>query len=414
MGETADSPGRIATLDILRGIAAMGILAMNIVAFAMPSQAYLNPAAYGLDSRADLVSWALSFVFIDGKMRGLFSLLFGASMLLVIDRAEAKGEASAAIHFRRMAWLALFGLLHFYFIWWGDILFGYAVAGMLAWFFHQDPPRRLVKIALMLLAVQFLIFAAIGLSMIALSAAAAAPDAGSDTLRQWQGAASALGTPGAAELQRVMALHQGNYGALFLDRLRDQGTQPFTNLFFFTAETLAYMLLGMAALKSGFLTGAWSNASYRKTALICLAIGVPVSAGMAWYLVVTDFEVARLFTIWGAGSVPVRPLMVIGLAALLILLTRRGGALVARIAAAGRAAFTNYLGTSILMTTLFYGYGLGLFGSMSRAELWLPVIATSALMLLWSKPWLDRFRYGPLEWLWRSLARGARQPMRRT
>ncbi|MDQ4086972.1 MAG: DUF418 domain-containing protein, partial [Pseudomonadota bacterium] len=87
--------------------------------------------------------------------------------------------------------------------------------------------------------------------------------------------------------------------------------------------------------------------------------------------------------------------------------------LVERIGAAGRAAFTNYLGTSILMTTLFYGYGLGLFGSMSRVELWLVVLPTWALMLLWSKPWLDRFRYGPLEWLWRSLARGRLEPIRR-
>jgi uncharacterized protein len=86
---------------------------------------------------------------------------------------------------------------------------------------------------------------------------------------------------------------------------------------------------------------------------------------------------------------------------------------VERVAAAGRAAFTNYLGTSILMTTLFYGYGLGLFGTMGRAELWLVVFAMWALMLLWSKPWLDRMRYGPFEWLWRSLARGKLQPMRR-
>jgi uncharacterized protein len=105
--------------------------------------------------------------------------------------------------------------------------------------------------------------------------------------------------------------------------------------------------------------------------------------------------------------------MVLATAALIILLTRRGGALVERIAAAGRTAFTNYLGTSILMTTLFYGYGGGFYGSLSRAELWIPVLAIWALMLLWSKHWLDRFDYGPLEWLWRSLSRGSLQPMRK-
>lgn len=87
--------------------------------------------------------------------------------------------------------------------------------------------------------------------------------------------------------------------------------------------------------------------------------------------------------------------------------------MVARVAAAGRAAFTNYLGTSIIMTFLFYGYGLGLFGEVSRAACYLFVIGAWALMLLWSKPWLDRFAYGPMEWLWRSLARGQLQPISR-
>jgi uncharacterized protein len=114
-----------------------------------------------------------------------------------------------------------------------------------------------------------------------------------------------------------------------------------------------------------------------------------------------------------AATVPFRPAMVIATAALIILATRGGGALVDRIAAAGRVAFTNYLGTSLIMTTLFYGYGLGLFGALGRAQLWLVVLAMWGLMLLWSKPWLDRFRYGPLEWLWRSLARGEMQAMRR-
>ena len=105
--------------------------------------------------------------------------------------------------------------------------------------------------------------------------------------------------------------------------------------------------------------------------------------------------------------------MIAAVAATVILLTRRDSWLVGRISAAGRAAFTNYLGTSILMTSLFYGWGFGLFGSLGRAELWLVVIAMWVVMLAWSKPWLDRFHYGPFEWLWRSLARGELQPMRK-
>jgi uncharacterized protein len=105
--------------------------------------------------------------------------------------------------------------------------------------------------------------------------------------------------------------------------------------------------------------------------------------------------------------------MVVAFAALIILVTRNGGALVERVAAAGRAAFTNYLGTSILMTAFFNGWGLGWFGTLSRIELWLVVVAMWALMLIWSKLWLDRFQYGPFEWLWRSLSRWSPQPMAR-
>ena len=112
-----------------------------------------------------------------------------------------------------------------------------------------------------------------------------------------------------------------------------------------------------------------------------------------------------------AATVLFRPLMVVAIAALVILATRRGGKLVDRIAAAGRAAFTNYLGTSLVMTFLFYGYGLGWFGTLSRAQLWLVVLPMWVLMLAWSKPWLDRFQYGPFEWLWRSLSRWEMQPM---
>ncbi len=117
---------RIASLDILRGIAVLGILAMNVVGFALPQEAYANPTAYGPAALADLAAWAGAFVLFEGKMRGLFSLLFGASMLLVIERADAAGENSASLHLRRMAWLGIIGLLHFYLVWSGDILFLYA------------------------------------------------------------------------------------------------------------------------------------------------------------------------------------------------------------------------------------------------------------------------------------------------
>jgi uncharacterized protein len=402
--------GRIATLDVVRGVAVMGILAMNIVAFAMPFQAYMNPAAYGMESGADLGSWLVSFIFIDGKMRGLFSFLFGASTLLVIERAEAAGDSPARIHYARMLWLLVFGLLHFYFIWFGDILALYAQVGLLLFFFRKLSVRALVRWGVGLVLLQTLLFGAVAGFAFYLSSAASLPP---DMAEAWRSMQEGFVPLTGQALADKLAFFGGDYAGLVHNRLIDRMLQPFTGTWLFLAETLGYMLLGMAALKSGFFRGAWDVARYRKWALVGFGIAVPAYAILAFLLVRDGFSPEMLFACSIAATTPFRPLMVVAIAALVILLTRKNGALTQRIAAAGRAAFTNYLGTSILMTTFFYGYGLGFFGSMSRIQLWLPVLFMWTLMLLWSKPWLDRFRYGPFEWLWRSLARHRLEPMRK-
>jgi len=408
-------PGpRIETLDIVRGIAVMGILAMNIVAFAMPGAAYINPAAYGTEGPADLISWLVSFLLIDGRMRGFFSFLFGASMLLVIDRAEAAGASPASIHYRRMVWLLLFGLLHYYFIWYGDILSLYAPVGMIAYAFRRCRPKVLLAWAAGLLVVQLLLFAGVTASFYDEAARAAAPNASAETVQAWARSQEGIGVYSPAQLQAALAIHRGGYGELVMHMLTTRkAAGPFQAFAFFAWETLAYMLLGIAALRTGFLTGAWPDRTYRRVAWTGFAIGLPAYAVLAWLLLSAHFSVLALFTWSITATVPFRVPMILATAALVILLTRSRNALTDRIAAAGRTAFTNYLGTSLLMTFLFYGWGLGLYGTVPRAELWLLVIAAWAIMLLWSRPWLDKFRYGPFEWLWRSLARWSLQPMRK-
>ncbi|HET9426752.1 MAG TPA: DUF418 domain-containing protein [Allosphingosinicella sp.] len=409
----ATGPGpRIVSLDIVRGVAVMGILAMNIVAFAMPFQAYMNPTAYGEMGNGDLASWAFSFIFVDGKMRGLFSFLFGASMLLVIERAEAGGQNAVSVHYRRMLWLLVFGLGHFYFIWFGDILAGYALIGMIAFLFRGLSPRALVRWGIGLVIVQLAVFGSMAAGTFFLAGAVAAPSPDPQLVAEYEELHRFLGPVSGQALLDKMALFQGPWLGLTEDRL-DRWFEPFAGLLYFGWETLAYMLFGMAALKTGLLSGQWAPERYRRIALIGLALTIPVYAVLAWILVSDNFTVPMVLAVGMAATVPFRPVMVIAYAALIILLTRNGGALVERIAAAGRAAFTNYLGTSLLMTTLFYGYGLGLYGTFGRLELWIVVLAMWGLMLLWSKPWLDRFLYGPFEWLWRSLARGRVEPMRR-
>lgn len=404
---------RIATLDIVRGVAVLGILAMNIVAFAMPPAAYINPLAYGTESAIDLASYAVNFVLIDGKMRGLFSFLFGASMLLVIRKAEAKGENAASIHLRRQLVLLLFGALHFYLIWFGDILFGYAIIGLVAFAFRELPPRTLITCGVILLIVEFVIMTVMAFAVAGLAEAVAHPGAKRDVIASWNAMTSYASVPTPSQLREQLALIRGPWSGVVAHQTGDHLTDPLIFTLMFGPETLGYMLLGMAGLKSGFLTGAWDDARYLRIATIGFAVGIPLYLLLAWQLFAANFTVPSLFAYSMAGTVPVRPIMIVAIAATVVLLTRGHGPLTQRIEAAGRAAFTNYLGTSLLMTGLFYGWGLGWFGTLDRAELWLVVIAMWLLMLAWSKPWLDRFRYGPFEWLWRSLSRGRWEPMRR-
>jgi uncharacterized protein len=407
------SPNRILTLDIVRGIGVMGILAMNIVAFAMPLQAYFNPFAYGTASAIDVAAYAFNFVLIDGKMRGLFTFLFGASMLLVIELAEAKGESAASVTYRRQLWLLVFGAIHFYLIWFGDILMSYALVGMVAFLFRRLGVRALIAWGVALLVIQMIMMAASAAHAHSLAAAMSGPAPSVETIKEWNEFASDFAVPSAAKLQEMMALHLGPWTGIVRAQVSENLGDPFFFSLIFGPETLAYMLFGMAALKSGFLTGVWAERRYERVALLGFGLAIPVYAVICVLLLRDGFTVPGIFTWYMAATIPFRPLMVVAYAALIIDLTRNGGWLVDRIAAAGRAAFTNYLGTSVLMTGLFYGWGLGLYGSIGRIELWLVVIAMWVVMLAWSKPWLDRFRYGPFEWLWRSLARWQFQPMRK-
>jgi uncharacterized protein len=403
----ANALTRYITLDALRGFAVMGILAMNIIAFAMPELAYITPALYGEPNGGEAASWMLSFILVDGKMRGLFSLLFGASMLLVIERAMAKGERPANVHLRRMGWLALIGLAHFLFIWWGDILFLYAVVGCVAYLFCKVEARGLITMALVIYMIGFLLMAGFTGSMFLLQFAATAPGTDPEMVKAYQEMLASLATSPAE-----IAAYRGNYWDVVQYRASEKWSHPPAMVLQNICETLPYMMIGMALYKNGFMTGDWDAARYRKWALIGIGLGGLAYALFAAWAMAAEFEIILMMNITIAWTYPFRLLMIIGYAAALILLIREfsGSAFIARVAAAGRVAFTNYLGTSILMTTLFYGYGLGLFGKVDRPQLWLFVLGAWAVMLLWSKPWLDRFHYGPFEWLWRSLARWEQQP----
>jgi uncharacterized protein len=171
------STDRIFSLDIIRGVAVMGIFSVNVIAFAMIEAAYFNPPAYGGHNGPDLALWAANMLLIDGKMRTLFSMLFGASTLLVIERAEAAGLSGAKVHIRRMLVLLGFGLAHYYLLWFGDILTLYAVSGLIAFLFRKLPVQRLIALGAAFLVVSMLLFGAFMVSQYQADVAAHAPNA---------------------------------------------------------------------------------------------------------------------------------------------------------------------------------------------------------------------------------------------
>ncbi|WP_428630729.1 DUF418 domain-containing protein [Sphingopyxis sp.] len=405
---------RYESLDAIRGVAVMGILAMNVAAFALPFAAYSNPLAGGPVSGIDLGTWFFNFVLVDSKMRGMFSMLFGASTLLVIESAASNNRSAARSHYSRMVWLALFGLAHFYLIWFGDILFLYAICGLLLFAF-----RNLSVKALTIWAIAFFVvgigFMALGWATMALAEAGKMPAEMASSMEASLADMNAEMGPNAASYAAEMVIYLGSYASIVAHRTGDMLTEPFVAVLMFMWETMGLMLVGMALYKSRMLTGDWEPARYRKWALRCFLIGIPPLVALALYQMQSGFSAVSTFGASLSLSAPFDIVMTIGWAALIMWLikVKANDAVRARLAATGRMAFTNYLTTSIVMTTIFYGYGLGLFGSVGRTALYLFCLGMWAAMLLWSKPWLERFHYGPLEWLWRSLARGEIQPMRK-
>ncbi len=408
-------PGRNRSMDIARGFAVMGILLMNIIAFTMPEAAYFNPDAWGGTSLADRIAWALSFILIDGKMRGLFSLLFGASMLMLMDRTEMSGGNGRHRHMIRCAWLLALGITHYLLLWWGDILALYAIVGLVAMLFAGKEPLALVKFAFLAFGIHFLIVTLLMLALYHGQGSVAAPDADASDVRKWTAVLDSIGRPGSDSITDEIALYRGGLQGIVADKASHYVSWAVSGVKYMGLDTLGFMLLGMAMLKGGFLTGKWPRENYAGTARHCFLIGVPPMIALAIWTWASGFDTVTTFGAVFAWSFPFRIPLTVGLAALIFagIAGRKPGAFLTRVEAAGRMSLSNYLGTSLVMTAVFYGWGLGLFGSVPRAQVYLFVLPVWALMLLWSRPWLMRFRYGPMEWVWRSLTTLRVQPLSR-
>lgn len=417
---------RIVVLDVMRGIAVLGILLMNITGFGLP-QAYDDPTNWGGHEGANLLVWRIDALLFEGTMRGLFTLLFGASALLFLQRHGASfGRRPATLYFRRMFWLIVFGLVNGYVLLWdGDILFFYGLCGLPLYMFRNLPARRLMIIATVVMALQTVVTVVEWVGYHEMReqariaevkrAAGIALSADEEEAIATYVATSSDFKPGRSDLEAMVA----NIGHSYTSALRTISNRTWyvETRFFFRhglLECLGMMLLGMALWKMGVLSGAATTRVYVAMIALGYALGLAVNtfevreleqAGFA-----TDALVSSYLT-YDLGRIP----MTLGHLGLIAVVYRSQffPAAMRALAAVGRMALTNYLSHSVICMFLFTGAGLALYGQLERHALYYIVIAIWIAQLIWSPLWLRHFYFGPAEWLWRSLTYWRKQPMRR-
>ena len=416
---------RFASIDRLRGVAILGILVMNIYAFAMPFAAYYNPTIMGGTDALNMGTWFFTHLFFDQKFMSIFAMLFGAGAVLMAERAEARGAKPARTYYRRQFWLVIIGALHAYMIWVGDILFAYALVGMLAYPLRRRRPRTLIIIACALLPLPLLFNFGNAIQVETTIAAVAEIEAlqaeGQDPdeeqlrlLEQWKQQRTFM-FPTDEDIQADVDAYRGDYAGIVAHRAPTVVMLQFFFVFLFGIWRIgALMLIGMALMKLGVLTAERSATFYTRLMLVGYACGLPLTMFSAFDLHAHGFDQMYVLRFGGIANYIGSILVALGHIGLVMWLTRTGRLqrLLDRFAAVGRMALTNYLAHSLILTTVFYGYGLGLYGSVPRAAQMLFVAAVVGLQLWWSPWWLARYRFGPAEWLWRSLTYWKKQPMR--
>lgn len=395
---------RLQHLDTLRGLALLGILLVNFEYFTRPVLTLLTGADPDLGGAGRIVDWWI-VVLAEGKFYALFSLLFGVGFALMHERAVAAGAGFYGLYLRRLFLLALFGLAHGMLIWAGDILLMYALIGMLmTLLFRRTPISRLPKWTIVMLAVP-LVFMWFVTGLIELAGTDEAARADID--RQFQTQQVELRE--SIESAEVV-YSSGTWTEVTAQRFRDVSVLVAQGIFWLP-PILGFFLLGRWMLLSGRLRDPDAHpAFYRRLTGWALPAGLVLCLGATRLFYELPYQVPTVrlalgMTLMTAGA----PLLMLGYLSLVVRFRDR----LAWLAPAGRMALTNYLLQSLFWTTVFYGYGLGLWESIPRGWHPVAVIAFFGIQIVFSNWWLARFRFGPAEWLWRSLTYLRIQPMRR-
>lgn len=423
---------RIVILDSLRGIAILGILLMNIPGFALPEPVYGDPSVLNEWGTVNFKTWYFIEWFMEGSQRALFSMLFGAGIILFVTRQEKKvdGLWPADYFLRRQLWLMVFGLFNaFILLWFWDILFHYACLGMIMFTFRRLSPKALIigaAISLVLMTARENLDAFRDRKMIAKGEVIAMMDTTVTKLTDQQkadlGAMTEFKEKTSAEgkkkkMEKSLAAVRGGYGGFYEYQSERSFRGEINYLYYGGWDILVFMFLGMAFFKNGVLMGKASAKVYWGMFIIGLGLGLVLSYFRLMPLIdhqfnYFDYTKDTPFEFYEIS----RTFRAIGIFGLIMLLYKSGWFkwLFTLMRPVGQMAFTNYLMQSLLVGLFFYGVGLGYFGKLERHEIYYVVGATWLLEIVWSHIWLRYFRFGPLEWAWRSLTYWKKQPMKKT
>ncbi len=372
---------RVVAIDVLRGFALLGILLMNVQAFAMPVAAYFNPFAYGRFEGLDRAAWFVTRLFFDVKFLSLFSLLFGASLVLA-------GEGAHAI--RRLRWLVVFGLLHGHLLFFGDVLFTYGVVGLLLLRARDWPVARQVVVGGALVASGSLLHAVLGVAF--------------PHLPTWAQTEIARTVSGEDVTRHLAVFRAGWFEQLPVRAFMSFENQVVGTLFESGWQAAGCMLLGMAAIRARFFEGGtrlhrWGPAAF---VLGLVVTGFGVAVGLSGSFTPRTWLFSQALHL--AGCLGVASGWLVGFVALARV--PWASRLTTPVASLGRVAFSAYILQSLAGLFIFGGQGLGLYGTWGRAQLLVAPVAFWLLQVALAVAWTSRFRFGPLEALWRGLYRG--------
>ena len=426
------SRDRIVIIDAIRGIAILGILMVNINWFGMPFQYNMDLNLHNEYSGPNYYIWIFSNSIFEGSFRALFSLLFGASTLLLLHRAEKKadGLAPADFYYRRLIWLLVFGLVNaFVFLWPADILYPYALCGFFLYPFRNLKARHLLYFGLAVILVSGIKSTNRMYNLKSLrekgetalmleSRGVGLTEEQQEDRKNWLQYEDMNNTAALrkqADAQNTV-LHKKYFDISRYYKTMSENFES-VNLYLYDFwDVLSFFFIGMALFKWGILTAERSKKFYWTIFVVGYSVGLCLGLLILRAHIRTHFDDTRT-----AGLLYVdfyqekRLFMSMGHLGLIMLLYKYHviDGIIRTLARVGQMTLTNYLMQSILCGLFFYGFGFGEFGKLQRYQLYYVVLGVWAFQILFSNIWMSYFRFGPFEWLWRSLTYWKLQPLRK-